>query len=296
MGDFVIKDGVLRKYTGQKSDVVVPEGIREIGEQAFAFTGRLVLTSILLPAGVRRIGDGAFSGCSALTELTLPKGLQSIGAHAFYGCTRLTAVEIPAGVQSIGPWAFCSCGRLEAIAVPEGVRSIGACTFWGCGSLTGADLPESVTEISRQAFCGCARLERVTMLGRLETVHQSAFEGCRPVLIAPNTPLSVFDKNDKPGAVLGFAKAYAARMEMVPDARQSSLQYIRQQRRRCYPAAVRHPELFRLMLEEKIIPQKDVELLLEECSRQNNPSAKAEILEYAHRNFRPADPAKKYRL
>ena len=40
------------------------------------------------------------------------------------------------------------------------------------------------------------------MLGRLETVHQSAFEGCRPVLIAPNTPLSVFDKNDKPGAVL----------------------------------------------------------------------------------------------
>ena len=33
--DFVIKDGVLTKYKGAGGDVVIPEGVTEIGWRAF---------------------------------------------------------------------------------------------------------------------------------------------------------------------------------------------------------------------------------------------------------------------
>lgn len=62
------------------------------------------------------------------------------------------------------------------------------------------------------------------------------------------------------------------------------------------PEAVRYEELLRLMFAEKMIPQKDVALLLEECDRQKDTAAKAAVLEYAHKSFDAADPCKKYKL
>ncbi len=35
MQDFVIKEGVLDKYKGPGGDVVIPEGVTEIGNRAF---------------------------------------------------------------------------------------------------------------------------------------------------------------------------------------------------------------------------------------------------------------------
>lgn len=34
--DFVIENGVLTKYVGSGGDVVIPEGVTEIGDMAFA--------------------------------------------------------------------------------------------------------------------------------------------------------------------------------------------------------------------------------------------------------------------
>ncbi len=34
-GDFIIENGVLKKYTGPDGDVVIPEGVVEIGKDAF---------------------------------------------------------------------------------------------------------------------------------------------------------------------------------------------------------------------------------------------------------------------
>ena len=34
--NFVIENGVLKKYVGMDADVVIPEGVTEIGENAFA--------------------------------------------------------------------------------------------------------------------------------------------------------------------------------------------------------------------------------------------------------------------
>ena len=50
-----------------------------------------------------------------------------------------------------------------------------------------------------------------------------------------------------------------------------------------------------LMFAEKMIPRKDIDLLLEECDKQKNAAAKAAVLEYAHQ-FDPADTGKTYNL
>jgi len=55
--DFIIRAGVLEKYTGAAADVVIPNTVTEIGE---AFRGCSSLTSVVIPDSVKRIGRNAF--------------------------------------------------------------------------------------------------------------------------------------------------------------------------------------------------------------------------------------------
>ena len=56
--DFVIENGVLTKYVGPGGDVVVPEGVSRISSSAFEYCEGL--KSIVLPKGIKGIGDKAF--------------------------------------------------------------------------------------------------------------------------------------------------------------------------------------------------------------------------------------------
>ena len=57
MEDFIIRKGVLVKYTGHDHNVVIPEGVTEIGKLAFL---NCILESLVIPEGVTKIGNSAF--------------------------------------------------------------------------------------------------------------------------------------------------------------------------------------------------------------------------------------------
>jgi len=127
--------------------VVIPEGITNIGQDAFKDTS---LTSVDLPSTLTSIGNLAFFN-TPLTSVDLPSTLTSIGAGAFQD-TQLTSIDLPSTFTSIGKSVFAGT-QLTSVVILEGVTSIGAGAFKD-SSLTSVDLPSTLTSIGDFAFEG----------------------------------------------------------------------------------------------------------------------------------------------
>ncbi len=213
MSDFVIENGVLKEFKGRQANVVIPDAVTEIGNEAFR--GCSGLTSVTIPDSVTSIGKSAFSGCSSLTIITIPDSVTEIGDWAFSGCSGLTSVTVGESVKTIERGAFSGCSSLTSVTIPDSVTKIGDWAFRGCSGLKGVyitdlakwcgikfenvssnplkyahnlylngelvtDLviPDSVTEISDGAFSGCRGLTNVTIPDSVTKIGESAFDGC----------------------------------------------------------------------------------------------------------------------
>ena len=64
--DFVIENGVLKKYVGPGGDVVIPEGVTSIAAHAF-FHCR-PLERIVIPDSVTNICEHAFDACRSVAS------------------------------------------------------------------------------------------------------------------------------------------------------------------------------------------------------------------------------------
>lgn len=307
--------GVLTEYKGPGGDVVIPEGVKEIANQAF--TGCKGLASVTIPEGVRKISHYAFGECS-LQSVTIPKSVQSIEASAFCECENLTSVtfqdreDAPGIEQDI----FYNSPNITNVTIPKCIARIALALFENTlwlknlgefavldhflikyqGTKANVVIPEGITEIGHGTFKRCKNLQSVTIPKSFEEIDKSVFEGSCPAIIAPHIPIDEFAPANKPGACAGFAKVYLDGMELDEEIKEEYLEYIKGNKKRLYPDAVRHEELLQLMFARKIIPKKDVDLLLEECEKQKNTAARAAVLEYAHRNLGAADSDKNYKL
>ena len=67
---------------------------------------------VVIPDGVSDIGDSAFRGRSGLTGVTVPSSVTHIGTFAFEGCTSLARVRLPRRFERrLGPNVFAGCGE-----------------------------------------------------------------------------------------------------------------------------------------------------------------------------------------
>ena len=74
-----------------------------------------LLTDIIIPEDITEIKDEAFAGYDNLKSVTIHDNLTSIGKHAFSNCDGLTNITIPSSVTSIGDGAFLSCSGLANV-------------------------------------------------------------------------------------------------------------------------------------------------------------------------------------
>jgi len=71
--DFEMNGTTLVRYHGYAANVIIPEGVTAIGENAFR--NNRSLTSVIIPSGVTSIGRYAFYYCTSLTSVTIPVSL-----------------------------------------------------------------------------------------------------------------------------------------------------------------------------------------------------------------------------
>ena len=67
--EFVIENGVLKKYNGTAADVVIPSSASKIGDAAFK--GNDDIKTVTIPDSVKVIGSSAFSRCRRLSTVNL---------------------------------------------------------------------------------------------------------------------------------------------------------------------------------------------------------------------------------
>ena len=195
-GDFIIENGVLTKYVGPGGDVVIPEGVTEVGD--IAFHGNTSLTQVVIPDSVKSIGSSAFNRCSNLTSVVIPESVTNISEYAFFDCCNLESVSVPDGVTSIGPRAFYGCSKLADaegfvivknrlfdykgsggdVVIPECITEVSDGVLYWCSNLTSVTIPESVKYIGDRAFSNCSRLKSVTIPAGVTKIGKAAFCGC----------------------------------------------------------------------------------------------------------------------
>ena len=115
-----IQDGVLLGYYGPGGDIVIPNTVTKIGDEAFK--GNKKVTGVTIPGSVVDIGNNAFEACENLKKVafTSPGEARNnllIRLSAFKDCTKLTNVEIPARVKQIVGNIFKGCTSLMEIKV-----------------------------------------------------------------------------------------------------------------------------------------------------------------------------------
>lgn len=99
----VVGDGILIAYGGMGSQIRIPNGVKQIGAEAFK--GNTRITGVIFPSSVTVIGEDAFAGCSSLTSISGGDYLEEIRDRAFEGCP-LSTIKIPAYVEKVGLRAF----------------------------------------------------------------------------------------------------------------------------------------------------------------------------------------------
>ena len=216
-----------RGYLPEHSYIEVRKGTTVIADSAFycrvyrRFFSRDFnnLEGIILPAGIKRIGDSAFLECKNLTYVNLPKSLEYIGSSAFGGAnvqevrlpwkkpieksinsfTRDAVIHIPKGameteryildgngvltfkddVTMINDEEFEGRNDIKKIVFPGTVDHIGNSAFFGCKSLREIVLQDGLRVIWEYAFSGCGKLKKIQFPASVEHICSSAFSCCK---------------------------------------------------------------------------------------------------------------------
>lgn len=315
VNDFIIEDGVLKKYVGPGGDVVIPEGVAKIGNNVFSYSQ---VSGVVIPEGVAVIGMGAFAG-NPLAAVTLPWDLVEIGVNAFGLCYGLTEIVIPDSVRKIGSKAFNHCGKLENVTFGDGVRAIGSDAFadtkWlknQSGSMVFAGkvliraeseekeilIPEGTVGIGGSAFGNCSNVRKIIIPESVEVIETKALARCGKLELVQIGGTPEIAKDAIPeNAVVMAAKLDLDGIKSKTLKRQMALgsffaagnipatvrKYVTKNFQNLIPDILRIPELPERILTWDVLEISHADLLLE-CA-QDNTALCALLLEYKHRHF-----------
>lgn len=156
---------------GNIGTLIIGEDLIGIGNCAFyECTG---LDSISFGNGIKVIGNYAFAGCGSLRDVAIPDlcSLGQIGDHAFYSCTNLTKFTLPINVSYVGDYAFAECRFLSDFVMcnygdandRSNLTELGWNVFENCETLSSLTFPANYNEaVDISLVKGCKNLRYIT--------------------------------------------------------------------------------------------------------------------------------------
>jgi hypothetical protein len=179
---FHVDKGVLTVVSHYIVDAVIPEGVVEIGVEAFF--NRHIRT-VTIPDTVTRICEGAFKNCSSLEKIYFGNGVRRVDPKAFEGCFALKQIHI----KDVASWCKIDFN------LGHGFDTYNSLPFLVAGARLYIDgqevkhlvIPE-MTSVGTGQFSGCKSIEKVTcgigvsfkgysQFGYCDNLRELRFEG-----------------------------------------------------------------------------------------------------------------------
>ena len=211
MADFDVSGPWSADFSEQITTVVIDEGVRTIGANAFA--GLTQLKYITIPHSVIRIAGSAFKQCqistfkvdssntyfssitsnvhgdcglynndkteivrfatlSTIKKFNIPSTVTVIGDYAFESAT-FTEISLPAGLTEIGEHAFENSALTGTVNFPTTLVKIDDYAFEGCGKVTVFDFRENGFNLVE---IGDRAFENCTSLTKVDHLYNSVNE------------------------------------------------------------------------------------------------------------------------
>lgn len=178
--------------------IPVEEGVKYIGDVAYAYAGGGPMETITFKEGTRAISGGFTVGAEtrpSLKSVVFPSSLRMIGdvndydagmgvTGCFADCDQLKDVVLPDGLRVIGPGTFSGCKSLGGLTLPESLEAIGYMAFDDCNALSQVKLYSaslSTCLMPGQGYSPFGRnsyIEKVTIGGNVGIIPQGMFDGC----------------------------------------------------------------------------------------------------------------------
>jgi len=281
----------------QLNTVHLPDGLAEIGYSAFE--GCTALSRIALPEGLHNIDRMVFLGCVNLAEISFPDSLSIVGRDALrdtawlsnqpdgviyagrlalFARGNITEADIKPGTVKICVDAFRNCTALNRITLPDSLEIIEDRAFQNCRKLTQIVIPEAVKQIGYRAFDECIRLS-VQMDARAVQIGRQCFMDTAQMRITRMNPAKLPD-NMRHSATLAFADDVCNDVKLESSFYESFLKYICSRRKLLYPLALEYWNLLQLMMQERVIPLDDVDLILDSMLGGEQAEAVAALMQY----------------
>lgn len=196
-------------YTINTLFITLPEGMVEIGEEAFAHSG---VKEVSLPSSLKLIKKYAFKDCPNLKQISLPDHV-TIQTPLFSGCRSLEEINVtidndiflsidgvlftkedmklvtypqgkldseytvPGETSAILPGAFMGNCFLETLTFPDKMHDIFAYAFSNCSNLQSVSLSNSIKNIGDYAFAQCG-IKKIVLPESIDTIGEYAFANC----------------------------------------------------------------------------------------------------------------------
>ncbi len=169
----VVINGILIDGSACSGDVVIPETVKTICDEAFSGADKLV--SVTVPDTVENIGYEIFRNCRNLKKVIFPDNMNVLKTYTFAECEKLETLVLPAKLETVQCGAFMGCIGFKEIALPDTVTRIESEAFEFCEFET-IKLPASLTYISDDAFRFCKNLKEIIVPETVKCVDENKLE------------------------------------------------------------------------------------------------------------------------